>query len=62
MENRKRKDMRPEEREEIYKDIEKGETNEFIANKYHISIMSVAAYRAWWKRNKSTTLTAAARV
>jgi DNA-binding NarL/FixJ family response regulator len=44
--NRKRKDISPEERKEIYKDIEKGESNEFIAEKFHVSEISVWAYRA----------------
>jgi hypothetical protein len=46
MDNRKRKDISPEERKEIYRDIEKGESNEFIAEKFHVSQISGWAYRA----------------
>jgi DNA-binding NarL/FixJ family response regulator len=44
--NRKRKDISPEERKEIYNYIEKGESNEFIAEKFNVSQISVWAYRA----------------
>jgi DNA-binding NarL/FixJ family response regulator len=47
MEYRKRKDLSQEEVEEIYQDIAKGESNESIAEKFHISEVSVWAYRAW---------------
>jgi DNA-binding NarL/FixJ family response regulator len=51
--NRKRKDISPEERKEIYEDIEKGESNEFIAEKFHVSQISVWAYKAWLTRNNT---------
>jgi DNA-binding NarL/FixJ family response regulator len=49
--NRKCKDVSPEEHIEIYKDIEKGESNEFIARKFRVSEISVWAYRASLTRN-----------